>query len=421
MPATLRIVLFVSITSAALASNTITGSVRNQSRGQPAVGDAVMLIRLDQGMQEEEHTRTNAQGTFSLDMLHPDKPYLVRVIHQNVNYDQQAPVGGAITVPVFDAAAHVREISGTIEILRAGTMGKSLHVSDLFEIVNASSPPITQAGEHTFEVYLPANAKLDSVLAAGPEKIGVKISASAAPGLPGHYAVNFPLLPGATKFAFNYDLAYDGRALFHTRHAYPLQQLAIMIPRTMKFSSPSSKFQILRTGASNYQVLAAAQLIAGPGPSFAISGTGDFPPLQDQSRAKVSAQSSVLSNPPTSGLDHVVSPPSAHSSSISGGPSFWPMPLWVLAGCAFLASSTLVAWRVSKVRVHATRGCGIRFAIRSQRSTTLLEDLKQELFQLETDRIRGSISAAEYASAKQALEQTVERAVAGKLNGSKRD
>jgi len=68
-----------------------------------------------------------------------------------------------------------------------------LHVSDMVEIKNESSPPLTEAGERTFEVYLPANAKIDSVLAAGPGEMGVMISAVPVPDEPGHYAVNFPL------------------------------------------------------------------------------------------------------------------------------------------------------------------------------------------------------------------------------------
>ena len=92
-------------------------------------------------------------------------------------------------------------------------------------------PPVTQAGERTFEVFLPANAQLDSVLAAGPEKIGSTIVANAVPGEPGHYTLNFPLRPGATKFAFNYDLPYRGRAAFQIKLAYPLQQLEVRASR----------------------------------------------------------------------------------------------------------------------------------------------------------------------------------------------
>jgi hypothetical protein len=38
--------------------------------------------------------------------------------------------------------------------------------------------------------------------------------------------------------------------------------------------------------------------------------------------------------------------------------------------------------------------------------------LKEELFQLETDRLHGAISGEEYDSAKQALEGTVKRVLA---------
>ena len=145
---------------------------------------------------------------------------------------------------------------------------------------------MTQAGERTFEVYLPANAKIDSVLAAGPGKIGVIISVVPVPGEPGHYAVSFPLRPGATKFAFNYDLPYDGHAVFQTRRAYPLQQMAVMIPLTRKFSSRSPPFEVLATGNSNYQVQAAKQLEAGEGPGFEVSGTGALPPLEDQAKSQ---------------------------------------------------------------------------------------------------------------------------------------
>jgi hypothetical protein len=41
----------------------------------------------------------------------------------------------------------------------------------------------------------------------------------------------------------------------------------------------------------------------------------------------------------------------------------------------------------------------------------LLEAMKEEIFQLETDRLQGKISPAEYESAKAAMDQTLQRAV----------
>jgi len=47
-----------------------------------------------------------------------------------------------------------------------------------------------------------------------------------------------------------------------------------------------------------------------------------------------------------------------------------------------------------------------------QTSEFLAEALKEELFELETERLRGTISGEEYDSAKRALEGTVKRALA---------
>jgi hypothetical protein len=289
--------LMMCISTAALGAGNITGSVRNESRGEPAAGDEVILVRLDQGMQEETRAKTDAQGTFSLQALYPDKSYLVRVVHQGVWYEQQVSVGQTLSIQVFDSAPRVNGLTGTIEILRTGTNGNLLHVSDMVEIKNDSSPPLTQAGERTFEVYLPPTAKMDSVLAAGPGKIGMMISASPVPGEPGHYTVSFPLRPGVTKFAFNYDLPYHGRFTFHPKLAFPLQQLAVMVPVAMKFSSRTHAFEILAAGNSRYQVLAASQVKAGEGPEFEISGTGALPPVGAPASSHQRFQSPPPPNP----------------------------------------------------------------------------------------------------------------------------
>jgi len=343
--------LLACFSTAALGANDITGSVRNQSRGEPAAADEVFLLRPDGGMQEEARAKTDSHGAFTLNAQHPDKPYLVRVFHQGVSYDQQASAGQALSIQVFDAATHVQGITGTIEILRTGTVGNLLHVSDMVEIKNESSPPLTQVGERAFEMYLPPNAKIDSVLAAGPGKASVIISAALVPGEPGHYAVNFPLRPGATKFAFNYDLPYRGHAAFQTRHAYPLQQMAIMIPLAMKFSSRSPTFKILSIGNSRYQVQTANQLQAGEGPGFEVSGTGALPPLEDQDKTPARSQSTAVPNRVVSAPDRGALPSLAN---IDTRLKQTPPPSQSLVLCevtsVLLAACVLLVWRARKAR-----------------------------------------------------------------------
>jgi hypothetical protein len=398
-----------------MAADNITGSVRNLSRGEPAAGDEVILLRVDHAMQAEAHAKTGAQGTFILRVPYRAKSYsyVVRVIHQGVAYDQRASAGDALSVQVSDAAPHVHGISASIEILRAETNDNLLHVSDMYELHNASSPPVTQTGDRTFEVYLPANAKLDSVLVAGPEKIGSQISANLIPGEPGHYAVNFPLRPGDTKFAFNYDIPYDGRAVFKKRLVYPLRQLAVMIPLSMIFSSRSAAFEPLATGRSDFQVQTANQLDAGEGPAFEVSGTGALPPLGDPSKSlapQVSPQSTgpvipVPGQPALPSLGRIDSrmdqaqPPS--ESIVLGG-----LTAVLLSACAWLI------WRAHNAqRIHYA-GIITPSPARVRPSEILRDALRQELSRLQADRKRGLISRKEYASAKLALKESVKRALA---------
>jgi hypothetical protein len=409
-------IFFALLPCFAATNNAISGSVRNATTGKPEAEDEIVLIRLLDGMQEEARTKTDAQGGFALNVQFPSTRYLVRVVHQGVNYDQEVSPGSTVTIDVFDSASKVKGISGRIEIIRVGSQSNSLHISDMYDIKNESNPPVTQASERTFEVYLPAKAKIDSVLAAGPGGGGVKISATAVKGEPGHYTMNFPLRPGETKFAVNYDLPYAGRADFHPRLAYPVQQLAVMFSPSMTFHTPSTSFHSIINN-KDLQVQAANQVEAGEGPSFEISGNGVLPPINGEAKPRSNAQ--LL--PPT-----VSGPAASAGNNFSAANASKPLQAsaiqspkqtqfsfeWLIVG---VVTVILLGIFVVRARLRGGRqntavaemGSG-----RVDHSAALIAGLKEELFKLEKDRIHGSISREEYAATKQALDETVRRAIA---------
>jgi hypothetical protein len=350
----LALALVMCTPPAALGAGSITGTVRNQSRGEPAAGDEVLLVLLDGGTQVEARVKTDSQGAFTLEAQHPDKPYMVRVFHQGVSYDQQASAGQALSIQVFDSASEVPGITGSIEILRTGTNGNFLHVSDMIEIKNTSNPPLTQAGERTFEVYLPAVAKIDSVLAAGPGKIAAIIFATPVPGEPGHYSVDFPLRPGATKFAFNYDLPYRGHATFQTKHVYPLQQLAVMIPTALKFSSRSTAFEVLATGNARYHVHAVNQVEAGAGPAFEVSGAASLPPVAGQAPSHQLSLSPASPNPTQSPPVRALLPTLARiDSRVKQARPPSQLPVLVGVTSVLLAACALLIWQGHRARTFS--------------------------------------------------------------------
>lgn len=410
----------------ALAQN-IRGSVQNLTRSQPAVGDEVILVRMEQmagGIRQEaeSHARTDARGSFLLPVLHRDKSYLVRVMHQGVTYDGQVSPGDNLSISVFDASPKVAAVAGSIEILRISSPAtgdqKLLHISDMYEIRNESNPPITRAGTFTFGVYLPANGRITSVLAAGPgpkqatrreavrEKISQMISAAPVAGEPGHYTVNFPLRPGETRFAFNYDVPYPGHVTFRTRHEYGLQQFAVMVPATMHFSSPSAAFQRLATDDKKYQVRAIMPLKPGEGPSFEISENGSTPSLEANEQQY--AQSLFVLPSSTIPISPSAAPaPPRNDSKFERTPLLWPWQ--VLAGCLLLACVSLLVL-LRKLNRRLAVGTVTESEPRASPTVaaTSLESLKEELFQLEASRARGFISAEEYSSAKSAFGETLD-------------
>ena len=87
----------------------------------------------------------------------------------------------------------------------------------------------------------------------------------------------------------------------------------------------------------------------------------------------------------------------------------------ILATCGFLL------WRRQRISNQKTKA-----AQSSERCTTtspplagalLAEALKEELLQLEIDRSHGAVTGKQYASARQALEETVKRALARARTG----
>lgn len=397
--------LLVLISLPAPASNTITGTVRNQTSGLPAASDKIVLLRIDHGMIEEAQTTTDGQGSFSLAVQFPNKPHVVRAIYKSVVYDQRVTSDAPLAIGVFDSASKVAGLTGNAEIIRVSSKGSSLHVSDMFDVDNRSNPPITEASDHTVAIHLDPDAKIDTVLAAGPGTIGTIISALPVQGTSGAYRLDFPLRPGVTKFAVNYDLPYSGKAVFHPVLQYPVQQFAVMFPPAMKFTSSAAGFHPLATGDRGFQVQAMNRVRAGALPSFELSGNGTLPAAPDQARSKSITPAAQIEIPAT-----------AAGTPITGKMSN-PQPtkatLWIVAMFAILASAWIIIWRIRRSVPFAFATASLPNSVPSavadgpSSAATTLEAIKEQLFRLEADRLRGSISAADYATSKQALEKII--------------
>jgi hypothetical protein len=381
----------------AFAQAQITGTVTNKTTGKPAAGDAVVLVDVQAGMGEVARATTDVSGHYKL-----TKPgssnYLVRVTHQGATYFIGAPEGGAAgDIAVYDVAAKVdgvlidEDVVGIVE-----TVNGQLRVVERYAVHNASMPPRTQWSPRSFEIVLPEEAVVDGASAQRPGGLPTSIKLD-PDGPKGHYAFNFPIQPDdgekSTLFQIEYMLPYGGgKFTFHPHVTLPARTVWVMMPKSMSFTAGAGSVFISSPQDPGFQTYVTKNAVPGKALEFTISGTGAIPRDEQQAQGGQQAASSQEAGAP--------------GSQPGGGmanPINTPDPLtkykWWFITVIVLVMSGAAAFMLRSPATGAGSGAA------------LLNALKEELFTLESDKIAGKISPAEYAELKAALETVLRRAL----------
>ena len=413
------LITILVLSTLAVAQN-ITGTVTNGTTGKPAAGADVTLLSLSQGMQEIGSTKTDAQGKFSFPPPSDRAPHMVRVTMGGVSYfPQSGPLMPGVTttqVTVYESAKKVEPLNQTVEVDRyQSDDGKQLQVIALFAIQNASSPPRTLDSDHTFSFALPAEAQLDSSDAKAPG--GQPISSPATEtNQKNTYAFSFPLKPGETQFQISYHLPYSGEASFAPKPLADVQHFVVMLPKGMSFTPKNAQLFQSMPDKSGSTIMVATDVKAGQQLAYSVAGTGVF---QQEGQEEAGAgdgggggamgggQAAATDNRPGGGL---------------GAPIDAPDPLYnyraiilgVFAVVLVMGGFYVISKTNQRPQPAVAEGPRIDAPVTGDRSTMLLEAMKEELFQLEIDRQQGKVSEEEYAKAKAALDETMRRALARK-------
>ncbi len=432
------------LATSALAAN-LTGVVTDRTTGKPSAGDTIAVINTAQGMDEIAKVTSNSSGRFSVAV--PDGgQILLHITHAGAEYFKSVPPGSAsVEIDVYDSAAKIAGITGEALVLRAETdpAGRSLNVTENFFLSNASTPPRTQYGGNTFDFYLPKGAAVTESLAVSPGGLPTNVNVVPVSAAAGHYAFTFPIRPGETRLQVAYTLPYSGSQPFAIRLSVPTGDVAVMLPRTMQFQ-PTTPFQPINPDPNSQAFDAHSPPSAQP-VEFALSGAGQLPqesgasqgPAQpgagpqsapDQSAAAAPAQSTAASDTrPGGGLGTPIDPEDANDP--------WSKyKWWVLGGLGLaLAAGAGVMLKAGQPTLAvatagaipadpaeptspllSSRSAAEGSASASAPATTqapLLQALKDELFSIETDRLSGRISEADYADHKAALDLILRRAL----------
>jgi hypothetical protein len=440
--ASLRVVLIVFLLTTFAAAQTFTGKVKNSTTGKPSVGDEVIVFKLGRGMEESGRTKTDAEGHFSFKLDDPQLPHLVRAIHQGVTYHRVAlPGTTTVSMEVSDVANRVDGIQVVADIMRIQAAQGHILVTRDFGVRNNSIPPRTQMNERNLEFYVPdgAHVMADSATAASENGAPSK-SAPVPESEKNRYSFVFPLRPGFTHFEVAYQLPYGGSVRLDPKSIYPLQNFAVITPKSMQFRAApgSTGFKLMNyPNQPDASVQVAANIKAGQKLAFNISGKGPIATAE---------QSATQRSSGTEAKSAAGAAPRADSSNRPGGglgppidaPDSLQKYRWLILGAAaalMLIGGVFIAWR-HQVKQRAlsqqkdTAGLVValqkkgndrpdnagvlesaRVATLARPTAKLMGGIKEELFRLEMERKRGQISQAEYQKAKTALDQTLDRAL----------
>ena len=388
------------VCSLAATADTLKGVVQNSTTNKPSAGDEVTLKKIGNGMEDVAKTKTNAKGEFTFNVPPAQQPYLVWVQHQGVTYTQAGLPGGVpVAVRVFDAATSIKEISILDHAIAIQTSedGATLSGEEFYTVGNQSSPPRTLTGKQTLEFYLPEGASIsESSVQTGKTQLKAAVVPA---GEKNKFAFVFPIRPGQTQFHILYTVPYSGKLELDPRSDLPTQTLMVATPDSIKFAASDSAVYESKTNPQFKSVnfFIAKNVTPKQKVAFAISGKGEMPREQEQASAPRNNGRRGEPSGPGGGM---------------GVPNERPDPLhsgqWLFLGVLslFLAAGGVFVY-TSNQNVAATAGP----AIPQDRSTLLMEAMKEEVFQLESDRLQGKINPQDYQTAKAALDKTLQRAV----------
>jgi hypothetical protein len=394
----LLMLCFLLAFSLAAMGDPLKGVVQNLTTRKPSVGDEVILKKIGNGMEEVGKVKTNAKGEFSFNVPQLQQPYILWINHQGVTYTQRAMPGGNVVVArVYDASPDVKEIN-VIEhamLFHTGDAPNTLTGEEVFSVNNTSNPPQTLLKAHTLEFSLPEGASItESSVRTGS---GADLKTAVVPqGEKNKFAFVFPVRPGETQFHVVYNVPYSGSLKIDPKLDKPVETLLVALPESIKFSpSDSSLFQNKNNPQfKGVNFFVANNVTPQRQVAFDVAGTGAMPQQQQEAGAEAPGGAEGR---PGGGL---------------GAPNTMPSPMqsgqWLFLGVLtlFLAAGAVFVY-TSNQQAPNTAGD----AKPKNSGGTMMDAMREEIFQLESDRIQGKISPQDYETAKAALDKTLQRAV----------
>ena len=201
----------------------VDGTVVNQTTGAPQPNTILMLMSPGEGgMQQLGTAKTDAQGHFHFDKGGEGRPNLLQAIYSGVLYTQMVPPGTPTTgveVAVYDSTKDAKLDHAAQHLIILQPTGSELNVTDTFIFENQTKTTFNSPSAGSAEVWIPGPAPQSVPLQITPPG-GMPLNRTATATKREHiYKIDYPVVPGETRFDVNYTLpnatplTFSGRVL----------------------------------------------------------------------------------------------------------------------------------------------------------------------------------------------------------------
>lgn len=273
----------------------ISGTVVNQTTGQPQAGMSVSVLRMGQnGPEPAGETKTDAQGKFSLPQ-EVQGPTLLRATLDGVTYNKMLPPGQpseGITLDIFNASNERGDSKVSKHMILLEPDGQQVVVNEAYIVSNEGKKAWNDAGEGTLHFFLPAGTKGEvQVNATPPAGMPLKVVAQKT-DKKDIYKINFAMRPGDTRVDLTYMVPYTENAPYAGKIVSGDENTYLIVPNGVTLTGdnlsdlgkePRTQAHIFGLKGTEYKIQLAG--VISPRNSEAStdseSGTGDgSPPIQ---------------------------------------------------------------------------------------------------------------------------------------------
>jgi hypothetical protein len=270
------LLLAIAATATTAKAGTLTGTVKNGTTGQLAVGADVILIQLQGGMQPVANTKTDAQGHFHFDNPQLGTgPMLVRVVYKGVNYHEPITPGKmSAEIEVFEPTNDPKSFNVANHAIILQPNGADLMVGEEYMIANKTQPPLAfYRADGSFDFTLPDGADFNQASAWGAS--GMPVVQGTIEKGKNKMAIAFPFRPGESGVRLSYKVPYAGNHVtLRNVSQYSSERLIIAAPPTVQISGAG----ITAAGQDQgFNVYMRANVAANAPVEINVSGTAPMP------------------------------------------------------------------------------------------------------------------------------------------------